>query len=248
MPTVLITGCSSGFGLETARHFAERGWQVVATTRSPNPDLFASSDNIRNVTLDVTDTDSIAQAIDAAGPIDALVNNAGIGLLSAVEGTAMDVARALFETNTLGTIAVTQAVLPQMRQRGAGVIVNVTSTVTLHPLPLLAVYTATKAAVNALTDSMAIELEPFGIRVRTVLPGRAPDTRFYNNAEARMSGAIPEAYNELAGRIIAGWQADDGPTTSAKEVAEGIWQAVTDERSKAHIPAGADAVAFTQAW
>ena len=116
--------------------------------------------------LDITDADSIARAIEQAGPLDALVNNAGFGAPVPVELTPMDTARALFETNTLGTLAMTQAVLPQLRERGAGVIVNVTSSVTLMALPLVGVYSASKAAVNAFTQSLAIEVEPFGVRVR----------------------------------------------------------------------------------
>ncbi|MFV0622738.1 SDR family oxidoreductase [Sphingomonas sp. ac-8] len=246
MPTILITGCSSGFGLATARHFATRGWDVVATLRSSDESVLPASDRIRTLALDVTDAASIARAIEAAGPIDALVNNAGIGLLSAIEGTPIAVARELFETNTLGTIAMTQAVLPQMRKRGSGAIVNVTSSVTLAPLPLLSIYTASKAAVNALGDSMAIELEPFGIRVRTVLPGRAPDTAFSANARPRMAGGIPEAYAELAERVFAGWQQDTAPVTSADDVAEAIWLAVTHPDAPARIPAGADAVALSR--
>lgn len=130
MATILITGCSSGFGLATATLFAERGWDVVATMREPREDVLPPSDRIRVIALDVTDPQSIARAVEAAGPIDALVNNAGIGLLCAVEGTPIPVARELFETNTLGTIAMTQAVLPQMREHGGGSIVNVTSSVT----------------------------------------------------------------------------------------------------------------------
>jgi NAD(P)-dependent dehydrogenase (short-subunit alcohol dehydrogenase family) len=174
MNTILITGCSSGFGLETARYFLDRDWTVIATMRTPNPDVLPPSERLRILPLDVTDADSIARVVDAAGPIDVLVNNAGVGLLNAVEGVTMDQAREVFETNTLGTIAVTRAFLPQFRERRAGVVVNVTSTVTLRPLHLLSVYTASKAAVNAFTESMALELEPFGVRARLVLPGLAP--------------------------------------------------------------------------
>lgn len=247
MPTILITGCSSGFGLETARHFADRGWNVIATMRLPREDVIAPSERLRILPLDVTDAASIANAIAAAGPVDALVNNAGIGFLNALEGTPIDMARHIFETNTLGPIAMMQAVLPQMRERRAGVIVNVTSSVTYRPLPLLSVYTASKAAVNAFTDSVALELEPLGVRVRVVLPGRAPDTRFGDNARARMTSGFPEPYAELVQQVFAGWEQDTGPTTSSRDVAEAIWLAVTDEDSLAHIPAGADAVASSQA-
>jgi NAD(P)-dependent dehydrogenase (short-subunit alcohol dehydrogenase family) len=246
MSTVLITGSSSGFGLETARLFADRGWNVVATMRSPREDALPQSERVRIIALDVTDPASVAEAIEEAGPIDALVNNAGIGFMNAVEGTPMKVVREIFETNTLGTIAMTQAVLPQFRERRGGVIVNVTSSVTLKSLPLLSVYTASKAAVNAFTDSVALELEPLGVRVRVVLPGRAPDTRFNENALTRMTDGFPEPYSETAQKVFAGWEQDTGPVTAASDVAEAVWRAVTEETSPAHIPAGADAVIWAQ--
>src|SRR5690606_3509422 len=189
MNTVMITGCSSGFGLETARHFLDRGWSVVATMRKPDAGLLPASERLRLVALDVTDRDSIARAVAEAGPIDALVNNAGIGWLSTFEGTSETTIRRLFETNTLGSFAVIRAVLPQMRDRGAGVIVNVSSSVTMKPLSLLSVYTASKAALNAYTECLALELAPLGIRTRLVLPGQAPATRFGVNAMALMAEA-----------------------------------------------------------
>jgi NAD(P)-dependent dehydrogenase (short-subunit alcohol dehydrogenase family) len=245
MKTILITGCSSGFGLETARHFLEREWNVVATMRSPREGVLPPSDRLRVLALDVTAPDSIREAIAAAGPLDALVNNAGIGWLNALEGTPMSVAREVFETNTLGPMAVTQAVLPQFRQRKAGVVVNVTSSVTLRSLPLLSVYTASKAAVNAFTESLALELEPFGIRVRIVLPGRAPDTQFGNSARSRMKDGFPEAYASLAQSIAARWQTATTVTHSS-DVAEAVWRAVTDPSCPMRLPAGADAVEWAR--
>ena len=245
MPTILITGCSSGFGLDTARLFLDRGWAVIATMRRPREDVLAPSERLRVLALDVTDPGSIADAVAAAGPIDALVNNAGIGWLNPLEGTPMTAARELFETNTLGTMAMTQAVLPQMRERRAGVIVNVSSSVTLKSLPLLSVYTGSKAAVNAFTESLARELESFGVRVRLVLPGRAPDTRFGDNVRARMSGDVPQGYGELMQRMFAGLQGS-GLITRSPDVTEAIWRAVTDPACPMRLPAGADAVAAAE--
>jgi len=139
MKTILITGCSSGFGLETAKLFLDRGWKVIATMRTPDEAVLPKSEHLRILPLDVTDEASIAAAVDAAGEIDALVNNAGIGWLNALEGTPMATVRDVFETNTFGTMAMIQAVLPGMRARGEGIIINVTSSVTLMPLPLLSV-------------------------------------------------------------------------------------------------------------
>jgi NAD(P)-dependent dehydrogenase (short-subunit alcohol dehydrogenase family) len=247
MPTILITGCSSGFGLEIARHFAARDWDVIATMRTPREDVLPASERIRVLPLDVTSADSIARVVEAAGPIDALVNNAGIGFLNALEGTSVEAARRIFETNTLGTIAMMQAVLPQMRERRDGVVVNVTSSVTYRPLPLLSVYTASKAAVNAFSDSVTLELEPFNIRVRVVRPGRAPTTRFGDNARAAMTGGFPEPYLPLVEQVMAGWQQDTGPTTSSEDVADAVWRAVTDTSAPSHLPAGTDAIAWSQA-
>ena len=115
MKTVLITGCSSGFGLEIARHFLDRDWRVVATMRTPREDVLPRSDRLSVLALDVKNPQSIRAAIEAAGPVDVLVNNAGIGFLNALEGTPMDTARDIFETNTLGTIAMAQAAVPQLR-------------------------------------------------------------------------------------------------------------------------------------
>ncbi|KUZ01305.1 dehydrogenase [Burkholderia territorii] len=244
MKTVLITGCSSGFGLEIACHFLARDWQVVATMRTPREDVLPPSERLRVLALDVTKPDSIRAAIDAAGPIDVLVNNAGIGAAAPAELTPVDTVRALFETNTFGTMAVTQAVLPQFRQRGAGVVVNVTSSVTLKALPLVSAYRASKAAVNAYTESMAGELEPFGVRVHLVLPGRAPDTRFADNARANMLGFEHEAYAEFVRQAVARMLDASAPTTHAQDVADAVWRAATDPSSPLRIPAGADAEAW----
>ena len=246
MQTVFITGCSSGFGLEIARFFLTKGWRVVATMRTPRHDLLPPSENLTILPLDVTDPDSIRTAVDAAGPIDVLVNNAGIGWMNAVEGTSLGVANDLFQTNVIGLIATTQAVLPQFRARRAGVIVNISSSVTLKALPLLSVYSASKAAVNAFTESAALELAAFDIRVRAVLPGRAPDTRFGETARDRIQqqGGFPEAYGALVANVFAGWQQDNADTTRVEDVTAAVWLAATDPASPICIPAGADAVAL----
>ncbi|WP_343550390.1 SDR family oxidoreductase [Pantoea sp.] len=243
MKTILITGCSSGFGHATALYFLERGWKVIATMRKPNPELFPTSDNLHLLPLDVSDAASIKNAIAAAGDIDVLVNNAGIGVLTSLEGTPMSTVRDVFETNTLGTIAMTQAVLPQFRANRSGTVVNVTSTVTLKSLPLLAVYTGSKAAVNAFTESLALELEPFNVKVRLVLPGLAPTTDFGKNAMPRMENTQLEPYQPMLDGIFNAMHQPQ-PTTKAIDVAEAVWQAATDPHAPMRIPAGEDAVAL----
>lgn len=246
MKTVLITGCSSGFGLDTAKLFLDRGWKVIATMRSPRSDLLPESDKLVILPLDVTSDESVRDAIEAAGPLDVLVNNAGIGWLNALEGTPIDVARSLFETNTLGTMRMISAVLPQFRERKAGLVINVTSSVTMKPLPLLSAYTASKAAVNAFTESVALELAPFGITVRIVLPGSAPGTSFGSTALSRLqeNGGFPVPYAEFANGVIAAMRASDAPKTLSSDVADAVWRAATDPSAPMRIPAGADAVAL----
>jgi len=241
MPTILITGCSSGFGLETARLFLDRGWKVVATMRNPNAELLPASDNLRILPLDVTDSASIISAVDAAGSIDVLVNNAGFGTVAPIELINPETARTLFETNTLGTLAMLQAVLPQFRERRAGIIINVTSSVTLRILPLVGIYRASKAAVNALTESLAIEVEPFGVRVHIILPGASPETSFAVNAMPHLRGLDNPDYAPLIESMMAQFRMSDRPVTHAADVANAVWQAATDSTAPFRIAAGKDA-------
>jgi NAD(P)-dependent dehydrogenase (short-subunit alcohol dehydrogenase family) len=246
MKTVLITGCSSGYGLETARHFHEHGWKVFATMRTPREDVLPRSDRLRVLALDVTKPESIAAALAASGPIDALVNNAGIGLFGAFEATPMATVREVFETNTFGPMAMTQAVLPQMRARKSGVVVNVTSSATLAPMPMVAIYTASKMAIEGFTASLAFELEGFNVSVKLVEPGYGPSTRFTSNTGTRMDGTIPEAYAPFAQRIFA-MVAKPSAVTTASDVAEVVWRAANDASGQLRFPAGPDAVALAQA-
>jgi NAD(P)-dependent dehydrogenase (short-subunit alcohol dehydrogenase family) len=242
MPSVLITGCSSGFGLETAKLFLKKGWKVVATMRKPRGDILPVSNDLTILPLDVTDPASVASAVEQAGEFDVLVNNAGLGAAVPIELIEPETARLLFETNTLGTLAMLQAALPRLRERRNGTIINVTSTVTLRPLPLVSVYRASKAAVNALTESLAVEMEPFGVRVHIVLPGRSPETSFGANAMPHLRGLDNPDYKPLIESMIARFRDDSGPVTHATDVAEAVWRAATDPNAPLKIPAGQDAV------
>ncbi|ADB49302.1 SDR family oxidoreductase [Conexibacter woesei] len=245
MKTVLITGCSSGYGLETARHFHSHGWNVVATMRTPREDVLPQSERLRVVPLDVTRPASIAAAIEASGPIDVLVNNAGVGAIGAFESTPIAMARELFETNTFGVMAMTQAVLPQFRERRAGVVVNVTSSVTLARMPLVAVYTASKAAIEGFTASLALELEEFDVGAKLVEPGYCPTTAFTSNGQSRMEGLIPEGYASFAQRVLGDFE-QPAAVTRVSDVAEAVWRAANDATGQLRFPAGPDAVALAQ--
>jgi len=247
MKTVLITGCSSGYGLETALHFHAQGWNVIATMRVPRHDVLPRSERLRVLPLDVTQPASIEAALEASGPVDVLVNNAGIGLFGAFEVTPMTTVREVFETNTFGMMAMTQAVLPQMRARRSGVVVNVTSSATLAPMPLVAGYTASKMAIEGFTGSLAFELAAFDVRVKLVEPGYGPSTAFTKNTGSRLEGLLPEPYLPLAQRVFEAL--GQGPTlvTTAADVAEGVWHAANDTSGQLRFPAGPDAVALALA-
>ena len=244
MPTILITGCSSGFGQETSRLFLDRGWNVVATMRTPNAEVLPASERLRILQLDVTAPASVARAVNEAGPLDGLVNNAGFAAPSPIELIEPKVARALFETNTLGTLAMIQAVLPAFRERRAGVIINVSSSTTLKPLPLIGLYRASKAAVNAMTETLAEEVKPFGVRVHLLIPGRAPETRFGANAFPHLRGRDNRDYAPMIERIVASMRDSSGPTTRPSDVTEAIWGIVNDPASPFRLAAGADAKAW----
>lgn len=248
--TVLITGTSSGYGKATAELFLDRGWNVVATMRQPNPGLFHSpNERLKVLPLDVTDAGSISSAIPAAiaafGALDVLVNNAGIGIVGAFEATSMSTVREVFETNTFGVMAMTQAVLPLFRGQRSGVVINVTSSVTLARMPLAAAYTASKAAIEGFTGSLAFELEAFDVRVKLVEPGYAPTTSFARNGAARIQGLIPDAYAPFAERTFAAY-AQPAAVTTESDVAETVWRAANDTTGQLRFPAGADALALAQ--
>ncbi len=245
MKTVLITGCSSGYGLETARHFHAQGWNVVATMRTLREGLLPVSERMRVLPLDVTKAESIAAVFAASGPVDVLVNNAGIGFVGALEATPFEKAREIFETNTFGTIAMTQAVVPQMRTRKSGAIVNVTSSVTLVAMPLASVYTASKQAIEGFTGSLALELAAFGVRAKLVEPGYGPTTRFTQNSNLRLEDVIPAPYKPFADPIFAAF-AKPATVTRESDVAEAVFLAANDEGNRLRYAAGADAVALAK--
>jgi NAD(P)-dependent dehydrogenase (short-subunit alcohol dehydrogenase family) len=245
--TILITGTSSGYGKATAEHFARKGWNVVATMRRPLEGMFdGPSERLQVLPLDVTSEESIVAAIKKAGPIDVLVNNAGIGGVGAFEAMPMSLVRQLVETNTIGVMAMCHATIPQMRERRAGTIVNVTSSVTLGEFPLAAAYTASKQAIEGFTGSLAHELRYFGVAVKLVEPGYAPTTRFGDNAIVPVADLLPGDYAEFARPILQAF-ANPAMTTSESDVAEAVWAAVHDTGAQLRYPAGPDAIALSKA-
>jgi NAD(P)-dependent dehydrogenase (short-subunit alcohol dehydrogenase family) len=242
--TVLVTGASSGFGRETVKLFHQKGWNVVATMRTPSNDVeLAALDGVLVTRLDVTDKASIgaavALAVDRFGGIDVLVNNAGYGTLGALEAAPDDVIRQQFEVNFFGLIDVTKAVLPGMRARRSGVIVNVSSVGGRVTFPFCTLYHATKFAVEGLTESLQYELNPFGIRLKIVEPG-GYRTNFAGRSMGFFgAGGIKEytaPYDKFVARLEH-WPMSD----NIGEVAAVIYTAVTDGSEKLRYPAGPDA-------
>ncbi len=247
--TVLITGSSSGFGKAAVEHFLNHGWNVIATMRTPKEN-FSDNEKVLVARLDVTDPDSISQAIEAGikkfGRIDTVVNNAGIGLMSAMEATPASTIKDIFETNVFGVMEVTRKIIPYLREQRSGTIINVTSNTALTPMPLVSVYAASKTAIEGFSESLAYELSIFNVRVKIVAPGYAPTTDFTSNNSDRMDGLIPEFYADYAAQLFANLQNQTTGYTKESDVAEQIFAAATDESSKLRYPAGADSESSAQ--
>jgi NAD(P)-dependent dehydrogenase (short-subunit alcohol dehydrogenase family) len=242
--TILITGTSSGYGKAMASLFLERGWNVIATMRRPDASLFPPSDRLKVLPLDVTDSDSIAAAIAegvaAFGTIEVMVNNAGIGLASVVEATPDHIVREIFETNSFGVFAACRAIIPQFRHQGHGTVINVTSSAAIAPPALVAIYAASKWAVEGFTESLSYELASFGLRARLVEPGYAPTTSFTANGGDRMQGLIPADYGAFAQACFGKMANYPTAYCTEAEVAEATWRAATEAGDRLRYPAGAD--------
>lgn len=194
MPTALVTGTSTGIGLATALHFAREGFAVKAALRNPGRGdalrdaIAAEGLPIEIVTMDVCDDDSVAACIGALqaddGAIDVLVNNAGLSGAAPLEETPEEEHRAMFEANYWGAIRTIQAVLPAMRARGAGTIVNVSSVAGAIAVPNQVAYSASKHALEAASEALAAEVVSFGVRVALVQPGVFATNIWENSAEA----------------------------------------------------------------
>lgn len=249
--TVLITGCSSGFGRLAATTFHDRGWNVVATMRSPEKETELNQlENVLVTRLDVSDAASINDAVqkgtDRFGQIDALVNNAGFGGHALFEQMGDEAIMSMYETNVFGLMRVCRAVLPQMRARGEGAVVNVTSVAGLAGFPTFSVYCSSKHAVEGLTEALSFEFAPLGISFKTVAPGAYPTTRFNANTDDHLESGDDQLKvhaEKLHGHIraVAEQMAQHGGSTAdPQEVADRIYQCVTED-TPVHNPVGSDA-------
>ena len=243
--TALITGASSGIGKATARLFQSKGWSVIATMRSPDAETdLKTLDRVLVTRLDVTDPASIDAAVSEGiakfGRIDVLVNNAGYGAYGPLEVFSMDQIRRQFDTNVIGLLAVTKAVLPHFRARRSGTIVNISSIGGKITFPLGTLYHGTKFAVEGLSESLHYELEPIGVKMKIVQPG-AIKTDFGGRS---FDFANDESIQEYQGTVAAILEAVETMFEDAAEAevaAEVIWNAATDGTDTLRYTAGEDA-------
>lgn len=253
--TVLITGTSSGIGLATARHFAEEGWNVVATMRDPaGQKNLAASDTLLLAALDVTDPLSIAKAIDAGitrfGRIDVVVNNAGFGQYGLFEAIPAEKIQAEFDVNVFGTMNVTRAILPHFRAAKAGIVINISSGSGIYTLPMISAYCASKFAIEGFSEALAYELASQNIIVKIVEPhGGVTDTAF-NERAARDNAADPkladyDLFVAQTRKAFAGMVA--ARSISAEDVAWTVFEAATDGSDLLRYLVGHDARNFIKA-
>lgn len=248
--TILITGCSTGFGKLTAKLFYEKGWNVIATMRSPEKETeLTQLENVLVTKLDVTDIESVNKAVALGvkkfGTIDALVNNAGYGGHAFLEQYSEEQIYKMFETNVFGVMRVSRAVLPHMRKQKSGAIINVTSMAGYVGLALSSTYSASKYAVEGLTEALALEYKPFNIKVKAVAPG-AYGTNFIaatdNSLEQGDSELIPIAQKTAAhfAGLVEQMLNQGGKMADPQEVADLIYKCVTEEMP-VHNVVGSDA-------
>lgn len=242
MKSIVITGSSSGLGKATAKLFAERGWRVAATMRKPEKETELNQiENVSLYALDVSDTTSIntaaQQIINDFGHVDALVNNAGYGSYGILEVTPEEKMRRQFDVNVIGMLLVIQAFLPNMRENGSGVIVNVSSVGGKFAYPLGTLYHGSKFAVEGMSEALSYELSTVGIKVKIVEPGGIKSNFGTSSFDLNVEGS-PDPYRPLVDRAVAAIEASAGGGSEPSVIAEVVYQSVTDESDQLRYPAG----------
>lgn len=243
--TIFITGCSTGLGRATVELFSSRGWNVIATMRSPEKETqLGALPGVTLLALDVTRPEQItaaAQRALALGPVDVVFNNAGYGLAGPLEGTTDEQLVAQIDTNLLGVIRTTQAFLPHFREKRSGLIITTTSIGGLVTFPFNSVYHATKWALEGWSESLAFELSAFNIGVKTVSPGGIR-TDF---AGRSLVMASHDAYAQDMGATLRAFMDPSRAArqSSAEQIADVVFEAATDGKDQLRYVAGADAKA-----
>jgi NAD(P)-dependent dehydrogenase (short-subunit alcohol dehydrogenase family) len=241
--TIFVTGASSGLGKAAAKLFAAKGWNVIATMRHPEKETELNQlDNVTLMPLDVTNVEqiqAIAQKAITLGDIDVVFNNAGYGLAGPLEGLTDDQLIRQINTNLLGVIRTTQAFIPHFREKRSGLFITTTSIGGLIALPLNSVYHATKWALEGWSESIAFELNPFGIDVKTVSPGGI-STDFSGRS---LDTGQHEAYGEIINKVMTEFSKPERRAnySTAEQIAEVVFNAATDGKDQLRYVAGEDA-------
>ena len=236
---VVVTGASRGFGRAIALEVAERGHRLVATMRNPDgfrPEV-AAEQEMDQERLDVTDTSSVTSALssieDRHGRIDVLINNAGYGLYGPIEGLTEEAVRLQLETNTVGMWRTCKAVLPGMRRRGEGLIINITSGGARLAIPLMGMYCASKAAVHMFSEALAYEVRGFGVKVAVVEPG-AYRTDWQTTSLDVETGGTGSPYEKMVEKALAEFRSHAAQMPPPQELAEGVADLVESENPSFH--------------
>lgn len=244
--TVLITGCSSGIGRETALRFQREGWNVIATMRTPsNEQELVCLPNVICPALDVTQETTIKEAIAEGhrtfGKIDVVINNAGYGLIGPFETFSTDQINRQFQTNVLGLMSVTREILPYFRKQRSGLVINVASFAGRSIFPLYSVYHASKWAVEGFCDSLQYEVSSYGIQVKIIEPGLVK-TEFWGRSTDRENRTGINAYEEDARPVLDLIDVAAGLfATKPRDVAETIWKSANDDSNRLRYIVGIDA-------
>jgi NAD(P)-dependent dehydrogenase (short-subunit alcohol dehydrogenase family) len=243
--TIFITGSSSGLGRAAAKLFASKGWKVIASMRDPKKEKqLGDISGITLMALDVTDPhqiESVAEQVVTPGGVDVVFNNAGYGLAGALEGLTDEQVLRLVNTNMLGTIRTTKAFVPHFREKRSGLFINTTSLGGLVAFPFNSIYHATKWAIEGWSESMAFELNQFGIGIKTVEPGGIRTDFFTRSFD---TGHHP-SYDALVNRVMSVITDPKQMATysTPEQIAEVVYEAATDGKDQLRYIAGADAQA-----
>lgn len=241
MKTIFITGASTGLGKATAKLFQSNGWNVIATMRTPESETELSQlDNVTVLPLDVTNLEQIQSTVKKAleiSDIDLVFNNAGYGLIGPLEALNDDQIVKQLNTNLLGVIRVTQAFIPYFREKRKGMFITTTSIGGLIAFPLGSTYHATKWALEGWSESLAFELNKFGIDVKTVSPGGIK-TDFVSRS---LDMATQPEYQEMVDKLFSSFEGMMEVASEPVQIAEVVYEAATDGKSKLRYVAGEDA-------
>jgi NAD(P)-dependent dehydrogenase (short-subunit alcohol dehydrogenase family) len=246
--TILITGASSGIGKETAKYFHLKGWNVVATMRNPeNETELTQLENVLVTKLDVLNLESISQAISKGiqqfGGIDVLLNNAGYGAYGPLESFPRENILRQFNTNVIGLLDVTRAILPHFREHRKGIIMNVSSMGGKMTFPLGSLYHGTKFAVEGISESLRYEVEQFGGKVKIIEPG-AIATDFAGRSFDFNNDEKLDAYQNIVTKIMSAFPQMIKNAAPTSVVTEVIYRAATDGTNQLRYMAGKDAKMF----